>query len=292
VIIGAGARTHVEALAAHGADRIYLAEDQRLARYSTAAYTTLLVDAIKTYGPIAVMIPSTSNGRDLAPRVAARLAIGLTADCIDLDVNEHGELVQYKPAFGGNIVALIFSRTLPQIATVKPGMLRTAAPAGSRAAEVIHLTTEKLNDDRRARLVDFHKAVELEVAELDEAERVICVGTGIGGPENLYAITALAEALDARIGATRRVVDQGWLPRHQQIGLTGKVVAPALYIGIGVRGALNHTIGIQQADTIVAINIDPEAEIFHTADFGIVGDWAEVVPALTTLLESVSRTAK
>lgn len=289
VVIGADARAHVEALAAHGADRIYLAEDERLARYSTATYTSVLVDAIKTYNPIVVMIPSTSNGRDLAPRVAARLAVGLTADCIDLDVNEHGALVQYKPAFGGNIVALIFSRTLPQIATVKPGMLRAAAPTGSRTAEVIQLTTAKLSDDRRARLVEFHKAVELEVAELDEAERVICVGTGIGGPENLDAIATLAGVLDARIGATRRVVDQGWLPRHQQIGLTGKVVAPALYIGVGVRGALNHTIGIQQAGTIVAINIDPDAEIFHTADFGVVGDWAEIVPALTAMFESASR---
>ena len=291
VIFGAEARAHVEALAAHGADRIYFAEDERLARYSTAAYTTLLADAIRSYTPIAVMIPSTSNGRDLAPRVAARLAVGLTADCIDLDVNEHGELVQHKPAFGGNIVALILSRTLPQIATVKPGMLRAAAPNRSRAAEAIQLTTEKLNDDSRVRLVDSQKAVELETAELDEAERVICVGTGIGGPENLDAIAALAEALDARIGATRRVVDQGWLPRHQQIGLTGKVVAPALYVGIGVRGALNHTIGIQQADTIVAINVDPEAEIFHTADFGLVSDWAEVVPALTAKLRTIKQSS-
>jgi electron transfer flavoprotein alpha subunit len=129
--------------------------------------------------------------------------------------------------------------------------------------------------------MEVRREVSFEVAELDEAARVICVGTGVGGPENLAAIDELARALDARIGATRRVVDQGWLPRHQQIGLTGKVISPALYIGIGVRGALNHTIGIQQAGTIVAINNDPDAEIFHTSDFGIVGDWAEVVPALT-----------
>jgi electron transfer flavoprotein alpha subunit len=285
VVAGADASAHVKALAAHGADKVYVADDDRLARYTTAAYSSLLVDAIRTYNPIVVLVPSTSNGRDLAPRVAARLAVGLTADCIDLDVSEHGSLIQYKPAFGGNIVALIYSRMLPQIATVKPGMLRAFAPNESRTAEVIHLAVPR-NQDQRARLIDVRKEVSLEVAELDEAERIVCVGTGIGGPENLAAIETLAKAMNAQIGATRRVVDHGWLPRHQQIGLTGKVVSPLLYIGVGVRGALNHTIGIQQADTIAAINIDPNAEIFHTTDFGIVGDWAEMVPALTAKLKT------
>ena len=280
VVAGVNVGNHVKALAAHGASRVYVADDERFARYSTFDYTSVLVDAINTHNPMTVLFGSTSNGRDLAPRIAARLSLGLTADCIDLDIDEGGELIQYKPAFGGNIVALIYSKTLPQIATVKPGMLRAAAADESRKAEVIRLETPKVQD-RRARLIDIRREVSLEVAELDEAQRVICVGTGIGGPENLAAIGELARALDARIGATRRVVDQGWLTRHQQIGLTGKVISPALYVGIGVRGALNHTIGIQQAGTIVAINNDPNAEIFHTSDFGIVGDWAEVVPALT-----------
>ena len=286
VVAGEDAGAHVKALAAHGADRVYVADDERLARYTTAAYTSLLVDAIRTHNPIVVLLPSTSNGRDLAPRVAARLSVGLTADCVDLDVNENGLLAQYKPAFGGNIVALIYSRTLPQIATVKPGMLQAAASDELRTAEVIRLAMPR-NDDERSRLIDVRKEVPFEVAELDEAERIICVGTGIGGPENLAAIEALARAMGAQIGATRRGVDQGWLPRHQQIGLTGKVVSPLLYIGIGVRGALNHTIGIQQAGTIVAINIDPNAQIFHTADFGIVGDWAETVQALTARLKTI-----
>lgn len=284
-VAGSSASAHVQALAAHGADRVYVAEDELLARYSTAAYTSVLTDAIKTYAPIIVLLPSTSNGRDLAPRVAARIQAGLTADCIDLSLDENGALVQHKPAFGGNIVALIFSRTLPQIATVKPGMLRAARPNQLREAEMIKLAMPNF-DDRRTRLVQARKEVTLEVAELDEAQRVICVGTGIGGPENLAAIDALAKALEAQIGATRRVVDQGWLPRHQQIGLTGKVISPALYIGIGVRGALNHTIGIQQAGTIVAINSDPDAEIFHNADFGVVSDWLEIVPKLTERLSA------
>jgi electron transfer flavoprotein alpha subunit len=284
-VAGSNASAHVEALAKQGADKVYVAEDQRLERYTTLTHTALLVDAIRSYAPMVVLLPSTSNGRDLAPRVAARLEVGLTADCIDLEVNEYGELVQHKPAFGGNIVALIHSRTFPQIATVKPGMLRAAGPNESRTAEVVRLTNPVL-EDPRTRIVSVRKEVSLEVAELDEAERVICVGTGIGGPESLSQIEALAQVLGAHVGATRRVVDQGWLPRHQQIGLTGKVLAPVLYIGVGVRGALNHTIGIQQADTIVAINNDPNAEIFDTADFGIIEDWEGIICALTAALKT------
>jgi electron transfer flavoprotein alpha subunit len=284
VVVGAYAGAHAKALAVSGADRVYVAENAGLARYSTAAYASLLTDAITKYKPIVVLLPSTSNGRDLAPRVAARLGVGLTADCVDLDISESGSLVQHKPAFGGNIVALIYSRTLPQIATVKPGMLQAVRPNESRTAEVIQLALPE-PVDKRTRLIAVRKEVPLEVAELDEAERVVCVGSGIGAPESLAAVGALAKALNAQVGGTRRVVDQGWLPRHQQIGLTGKVISPRLYIGIGVRGALNHTIGIQQTGTIVAINNDPDAEIFDTADFGILGDWSEVVQALIAELK-------
>jgi electron transfer flavoprotein alpha subunit len=284
VVVGADAGAHARALAVRGADRVYVAENELLDRYSTAAYASLLTDAITRYKPIVVLLPSTSNGRDLAPRVAARLGVGLTADCVDLDISENGSLVQHKPAFGGNIVALIHSRMLPQIATVKPGMLQAVRANESRTADVIQLALRE-PVDKRTRLIAVRKEVPLEVAELDEAERVVCVGSGIGAPESLAAVGALAKALNAQVGGTRRVVDQGWLPRHQQIGLTGKVISPRLYIGIGVRGALNHTIGIQQTGTIVAINNDPEAEIFHTSDFGILGDWSEVVHALIAELK-------
>jgi len=284
-VAGPDAANHIKTLAEHGADKIYIADDERLVNYTTALYTALLAGAVQTYNPVVVLLPSTSNGRDLAPRLAARLAVGLTADCIDLDVNEREELVQFKPAFGGNIVALILSRTLPQMATVKPGMLRPARPNPLRTASTIRLAVPAIKD-HRARLIGVRKEVAAEVADLEEAETIACVGTGIGGPENLPLIESLARALNARIGATRRVVDQGWLSRHYQIGLTGKIVAPRLYIGVGVRGALNHTIGIQQSGTIVAINNDPNAEIFNTADLGIVDDWREVVPALTAKLQT------
>ncbi|HJQ70465.1 MAG TPA: FAD-binding protein [Blastocatellia bacterium] len=287
VVVGADASNHVKTLVEHGADKVYVAEDARLSQYTTALHTTLLADAVRAHSPVVVLLPSTSNGRDLAPRLAARLAVGLTADCIDLDVNEREELVQYKPAFGGNIVALILSRTLPQMATVKPGMMRPATPNALRTASTINLSVPEI-DDNRARLVEVRKEVSAEVADLEEAETIVCVGIGIGGPENLPVIESLARALGARIGATRRVVDQGWLSRHYQIGLTGKIVAPRLYIGVGVRGALNHTIGIQQSGTIVAINNDPHAEIFNTTDLGAVGDWAEMIPAIIKVLSAES----
>jgi electron transfer flavoprotein alpha subunit len=287
-IVGSNASADATTLILYGADKVYVAEHERLARYETLTHTAVLANAVRRYTPLIVLIPSTANGRDLAPRVAARLQVGLTADCIDLEIDDQGQLVQHKPAFGGNIVAMIRSRTVPQIATVKAGMLRSVAPNKSRVGEVIELT-DPLIVDSRSRIVAVRREVSLAVAELDEAERIICVGTGIGGPESLPAIEALSLALGAQIGATRRVVDQGWLPRHQQIGLTGKVVAPQLYVGIGVRGALNHTIGIQQARTIVAINSDPNAEIFQTADIGIVEDWKKIVPALTTRLRDAMK---
>ena len=285
IIAGSKVADYSKTLAAHGADRIYIADDKRLDQYTTSAYTSLLTDAIRTHRPNVVLLPSTANGRDLAPRVAARLGVGLTADCVDLDINEQRQLAQYKPAFGGNIVALIYSNTLPQIATVKPGMLRSAAPNQSRVPEIIPLAIPEF-DDHRQRLVSSRREVSADIVELDEADRVICVGAGIGGPENLEAIYAVAGALGAQVGATRRVVDQGWLPRHQQIGLTGKVLSPALYIAVAVRGALNHTIGIQQAGTIVAINNDANADVFHTADLGVVADWREFVAALTEILRN------
>lgn len=288
-VAGADAGRHAKVLAAYGAERVYFTEDESLREYTNSVYTSLLTRGIQTYHPIVVLMPSTSNGRDMAPRVAARLAVGLTADCIDLDVNDRGELVQHKPAFGGNIVALIISRTLPQMATVRPGMLRAAHPDHGRSATVTCLPCPIPEERPGVRRVSSRTEVSVEVSDLEQAHTVICVGTGIGGPENIPMIEALAEAAGGVLGATRRVVDAGWLPRQQQIGLTGKIVSPRLYIGVGVRGAFNHTIGIQQTGTIVAINTDSGADIFGTADFGIVEDFARIVPALTTRLSAPAR---
>ncbi len=284
LLIGETVAHHAKELAAYGADRICLIEGKRFATYNPFDYTAALATAIQHLQPFAVIIPSTANGRDYAPRVAARLGLGLTADCIGLELNERNELIQLKPAFGGQIVASILSRTSPQMATVRPGMLAKSEPDNSRSCIIEQLQVPPAVEGRYRVLASSDTAGRA-ATELDDAEIIVCVGMGVGGPENLPVVEPLAKMLGAAIGATRRVVDQGWLPRQQQIGITGRAIAPKLYIGIGVRGAFNHTIGIQRSGIIVAINTDPQADIFQTADYGIVADFNEFVPTLIAAVD-------
>ena len=229
--------------------------------------------------PAAVLIPATINGRDLAPRVAARLSLGLTGDCIDLEVNDEGQLVQLKPAFGGNIVAPILSRTHPALATVRPGVFSRTEPNAAKQAAVVNLPVPETSG--RARVVEHLPVEGASGIELDDAEIVIGVGQGIAGPENLPIVQELAGALNGTISASLRAVANGILPGPLQVGLTGRAIAPRFYLAVGVRGALYHMIGVQKAETIVAINNDPEADIFKASDIGIVGDFKDIVPAVT-----------
>lgn len=282
VLIGNNTTEHIKTVGAYGADIVYVLDHENLVEYSSEGYAAALVQLIERYHPHSVLIPSTANGRDFAPRVAARLQLGLTGDCVGLEINEHNQLVQLKPAFGGNIIAPILSATFPQMATVRPGMLEKCEPDWSRAPEVVRVQLDDFGPIR-ARIVS-RRADATESIQLDDAEIIVCVGAGIGGPEKIPLIRELAKTLGAAMGATRRVVDQGWLPRQYQIGLTGRSVKPKLYLGVAVRGATNHTIGIQRAGIIVGINSDPEAPIFQASDYGILGDFNEVVPALIKAL--------
>jgi electron transfer flavoprotein alpha subunit len=277
-----GGKTAVDAayldqLAAYGAERVLLIRHPALTEYSPEGWASALGRAIEQRKPWAVLIPSTANGRDYAPRIAARLHLGLTGDCIGLRLDGENRLVQLKPAFGGQIVAPILSRTYPQMATVRPGMLQSLTPDPTRKAAVEILDIDSVHI--RTRLLE-RTSEAIETVQLDHATAVICVGMGIGGPENLPMIQELGRVFGAAIGATRRVVDAGWLSRQYQIGLTGRAIAPRLYLGVGVRGAFNHTIGIHRAEVIAAINKDAQADIFKTADYGIIGDFNEVVPEL------------
>ena len=284
VLMGDGVHRHAATLTAYGADRVYLADDTRLARYETEVRTSVLTEAIKAQAPCAVLVPSTIDGLDLAARVAARLGLGLTGDCVGLEVDAEGRLVQLKPAFGGNIVAPILSRTMPQMATVRPGILTPVAPDWT-VEPVVRTLGLGLPPDPRVSLLESIVDSSVEGAELEKARVIVTVGKGVGAPENIAIVRELAETLGGALGATRDVADLGWLPRQHQIGLSGKAVSPDLYIAVGVRGPFNHTVGIQRAGTVVAINNQARAPIFRAADFGIVGDYAEVVPALIRAIE-------
>jgi electron transfer flavoprotein alpha subunit len=280
VLIGHRAREHAAELTAYGADRVHLADAPGLDHYDTELYTGVLAEAVTDHHPYAVLIPATVNGRDLAARLAARLGLGLTGDCIGLEIDDQGRLVQLKPAFGGSIVAPILSTTMPQMATVRPGIFSEVQPDSSIAPITNSLSLATLGKSR-VRVLESVANRSMEGAELGRARRIVTVGKGVGAPQNISVVRELARALDAAIGATRDVTDLGWLPRQHQIGLSGKSVAPELYIAVAVRGPFNHTVGIRKAGTVVAINNSARAPIFRSADFGILGDYAEVVPALT-----------
>ncbi|MGA8904477.1 MAG: FAD-binding protein [Candidatus Bathyarchaeia archaeon] len=282
VLLGDASKEHCQDLIAHGADRVYVARHEELLNYSSDAYAAALAEAIQEYKPYAVIAAATSLGRDYVPRVAARLGLGMTSDCIGLELNEKKQLVQLKPAFGGNIVAPILSRTLPQLATVRPGMLVAADVNTSRQGAVVEVHPTGLK--AMAHVVEERFEADRDALRLDNADVIVSAGFGVGGPEKMRSMEALAEVLDAPIATTRKVVDLGWLPRQLQIGLTGRSVAPKLYVAVGVRGAFNHMVGIGKARIVVAINKDPNAPIFQNCDYGIVGDYAEVVPALTQVL--------
>lgn len=283
VVLGQDGASLAPILAAYGADTIYVADDPRLTPYNTEGHAAVLTTAVRALDPYAVLFSSTANGRDLAPRIAARLQLGLTGDCIDLDIDAAGRLVQLKPAFGGNIVAPILTRTAPAMVTVRPGMFGKPVPDWSQKATV-HRLEVPATMAIRTRVLET-RYLPSSAADLDSAQIVVAVGMGIGGPENLPVVEKLAKTMGASLAATRNVTDAGWLPKQQQVGLTGRAIAPWLYIAVGVRGAFNHMVGIQRAGIIVGINKNPKASIFKAADYGIVGDYAAVVPALIEALE-------
>ena len=258
-----------------------MADNKILAGYTTDAYTIALTSLIAPNKPAIVLYGATGNGRDLAPRVAARLALGLTADCTGLDIDDERQLVQTRPAFGGNIMAEILSPyTRPQMATVRPNVFKPSEPDTSRTGEIekveIHISPVQVRTRVLERVSEFTEGMK----SVEEAEVVVCSGRGIKDPSNLELPRQLAKLLDAAVGGSRPIVDLGWLPPPQQVGQSGRTICPKLYFALGISGAIQHLAGMSSSDIIVAINKDPEAPIFEIADFGIVGDLFEVVPAI------------
>ncbi|HSP97443.1 MAG TPA: electron transfer flavoprotein subunit alpha/FixB family protein, partial [Candidatus Dormibacteraeota bacterium] len=213
--------------------------------------------------------------------------LGLTGECVDLSVDAAGRVLQHKPAFGGSVVALIASRVQPEMATVRPGMLAPGIALPGQVAEVVHLADRPTAD--RVRVLERHTDAEA-AAELEEAAIVVGVGMGIGGPAHLAQPRALADVLGGALCTTRDVADAGWLPKQYQVGMTGRAIAPQLYIAVALRGAFEHTVGVRRSGVIVAINRSAKAPIFRSCDYGIVGDWAMIVPELTAQLRAAKAT--
>jgi len=289
LLLGRNVTDFIKTLSAYGADKIYVTEHEVLERYNSDGYADVLTGLIAKHKPSVVLFGATINGRDLAPRIAARLRIGLTADCTGLEIDEEGRLVQIRPAFGGNIMASILSHTRPQMATVRPNVMKMGEPDWTRKVEIERINVMIDPKARRIRVVDIVKEVADRAVNIEEADIIVSGGRGLGSPENLKLMIELAEALGGAVGASRPIVDSGWLPHHQQVGQTGKTVSPKLYVAVGISGAIQHLVGMQTSDIIIAINKDSEAPIFKVATMGVVGDLFKIVPALIEELRNVKK---
>jgi electron transfer flavoprotein alpha subunit len=270
-------------LIARGADRVVAMEAPELAHFLVEPYAACMMRLIRQYQPEIIIAGATSTGRTLMPYAAMNAHAGLTADCTGLDIEEgSGLLLQTRPAIGGNIMATIKCPDCrPQMATVRPKSVRPAEPQAGRQGEIVRLAAppELLN----SRIIRSGSVPDEEKINLQDAEIVVAVGRGIKKAGNIYLARELADALGAALGATRDVVDRGWLSYPRQIGLSGKTVSPKLYIAVGLSGSIQHLTGMQTAERVVAINKDPEAQIFKAADFGIAGDLFDILPKLTEM---------
>ena len=278
---------YASALAAAGADRVLALDRGPLGPVFGRGVGACLAEAVLRERPYAVLFGSTADGRDLAARLAARLGLGLTGDAIDLEIDDDGRLVQLKPALGGNVVAPILSRTLPNLVTLRPGLLSPAAPDGGATAAVEVLAGgDGVGGLRDVRLIGETFAEDTEGLALARARVVLGVGMG-AGEGNVGMLREMARSVGAAVATTRDVVHAGWLPQQLQVGISGRTIAPTVYIAVGIRGAFNHTVGLQRAGVIVAVNQNRRATIFRSADFGVVGSWEEYLPPLLEALGPV-----
>ena len=287
VVLGHNIKEKAKELEKYGPDKIYIADNKYLDKYTTDAYSDIISGAIVKYKPSVVLFGATPNGRDLAPRISARLRVGLTADCTGFDIDENKNLVQTRPAFGGNIMAKIISPyTRPQMATARPNVFKKPEPSDNKA-EIIELPSKILPISIRTKVLEIVQEGNKEDISIEEADIIVSGGRGLKSPENLKILQDLADVLGGTVGGSRPIVDAGWLPQHKQVGQSGKTVAPKLYIAAGISGAIQHIVGMRTSDTIIAINKDPDAPIHEIADLSIVGDLFKIIPELTKQLKRV-----
>jgi len=280
VLLGDDVRNLAPLLGQYGADTVYIAESPFLGAYNPDAFTRLLADLIGRQSPSIVLWGATDQGRDLAPRVAARLGTGLASNCTAVDLSDDGLLVMTRPVYGGKASCRVACpRARPQMATLQPGAARAKRPDPSRQAQVVALDVGLSPQCLRLQLVGVIR-IPPSALDVTEAEVIVAGGRGVGSEEGFRLVRELAHLMSAAVAASRPVVDVGWAPYERQVGLSGKTVAPRLYVACGISGANHHVVGMKNSRAVVAINQDPHAPIFQMADVKIVGDVQQVLPSL------------
>lgn len=287
VLLGKDITGLASSLFEHGADRVYVADHPLLEGFTDEAYGEALTRVIRSYGPEIVLAGATSIGRSFIPRVATQIGTGLTADCTELSIDQEKRLLlQTRPAFGGNIMAtIICPAKRPQMATVRARVMKKGQAIPGRSGEIIPVALDWLEKAQKTKLLEIVEEIG-EKVKLAEADVIVAGGRGLQEEKHFSLIRELADLLGAAVGASRGAVDSGWISYAHQVGQTGKTVAPRLYIAIGVSGAVQHLVGMQSSDTIVAINNDPHAPIFDVASYGMVGDLFEIVPEMIRQLKA------
>ena len=298
VLVGSDVKGLADELAEYGADRVIVVDDPQLKEYRTEPYAHALASVIREFKPEIFLVGATAIGRDLGPRVSARIHTGLTADCTQLDIGDfplnpipgkeqkHNQLLMTRPAFGGNTIATIACPDFrPQMATVRPGVMQKKERQAGVKANVVEFNPGFTPNQNYVEILEVVKAVS-ETVDIMDAKILVSGGRGMGGPENVKMLEELADVIGGTVSCSRAVVDAGWKPKDLQVGQTGKTVRPNVYFAIGISGAIQHLAGMEESDIIIAINKDDTAPIFDVADFGLVGDLNKIVPALTERLRA------
>jgi electron transfer flavoprotein alpha subunit len=280
VLLGSGVEKLTDRLAEY-ADKVFWVDDPALAQYTTDAYATVLANLLKEHQPSIFLCGATVMGKDFSPRVATRLQTGLATDCVSLSIGDNGAMVAKRPVYAGKaFIEVTYPAARPQMASVRPNVLEMVAPDPSKKGSINKVEAKIDPASLRTAVVEVVKSAAAKV-DLTEAEIIVSGGRGMKGPENFKILEELADVIKATVGASRAAVDSGWRDHGDQVGQTGKVVTPNLYIACGISGAIQHLAGMGSSKVIVAINKDPDAPIFQKADYGIVEDLFKVVPVLT-----------
>jgi len=285
IILGYNIKELAKELIYYGSDKVYVYDHPLLKNLDILLYKHNIVKLILEEKPSIFLIGATPFGRSLGPRIAAALNTGLTADCIDLDIDEEGNLIQIRPAFSGNIIAYIKTSTRPQMCTIRYKTMKPAIKDIKRNGEIINKNVEILNN-KNIEILEIIKAKEINISDADV---IVSAGRGLKKPEDFSMIKELADLLGGMVGASRPLVDEGWISKEHQVGFSGNTVKPKLYIACGISGSPQHLFGMRDSEIIIAINIDPSAPIFRIANYGIIGDMYKIIPRL---IEEIKRRLK